>query len=361
MKSQNFQQPLSAARTYTLGELLEAFFKYNKIDAKDESGMKKTFELFAEMFTEKNQPIPVIPTTFKVGYLVWFQHFLAEMDYAKSEVKRKFGFFKRVLNWAGKAHYDQATWDSVPAIIPATFIAEMNALKPINLDHCRENERRLDAPVEHVELLLIYLPPVIADMLHIQLLTGMRPGEVCKMTVGDLKRTKEDFAEYHRLHDGQNWLYIRKDHKTRKHIGKKVVPICLEAQDILTPYLAGKPDEAPVFAKTSKRGFGKPFTSEEYYRHIQRRIAKHNLPKVVPYQIRHTNLSQVSNDFGRDTARAVADHTTEEMTAVYDHSDLKKALKVANERNRRYAGKTTDAKTSRFAALFQSFPGCLDN
>jgi hypothetical protein len=56
----------------------------------------------------------------------------------------------------------------------------------------------------------------------------------------------------------------------------------------------------------------------------------------VPYQIRHTALTGVSLIHGRDIARAVAGHTTETMTARYDHSNLEKAFMVVRERNQQY-------------------------
>jgi len=132
-------------------------------------------------------------------------------------------------------------------------------------------------------------------------------------------------------------LYVLDEHKTGRHIGIKEVPLGLEEQDILGNYLTTA--EQFVFTKHSKRGFGKPWTVHEYDRYISRAINRHNLSKIVPYELRHTSLSNISNEFGRDAARAVAGHTTEAMTSRYDHSDPQKAFMVARERNRKYLGK----------------------
>ena len=146
----------------------------------------------------------------------------------------------------------------------------------------------------------------------------------------------EEFGKYHRLHRDDIWLYLLRDHKTQESIGDKPVPLCLEAQEILEKYLDGKPGEAYVFTKTSKRGFGKPFTVAEYGRHLKRRIDKYGLEKFVSYQLRHFGVTQASTNFGLDTARAMVGHTSVQMTKRYDHSDLEKAIKVVEARNQKY-------------------------
>lgn len=193
------------------------------------------------------------------------------------------------------------TGDKLPACVSPVLLTDINAIGLIDLSRCRKNEERLDVPQEYVEAVFPYIAQVIADMLRIQLLTSMRPSEVCEMTVGSLKRTKGDFAKYNRLYDGENWIYVLDEHKTEQHIGNKVVAIMLEAQEILQKYIGDKTPDQPVFSKTGKRGFGKPFTSEEYGRYIKRVIDKHHhLQKFTAYQVRHTGLSQISLEYDRE-------------------------------------------------------------
>ena len=61
-------------------------------------------------------------------------------------------------------------------------------------------------PSKHVEPVLERLPDQIADMLRLRLLTAMRPGEVCKMRVGDIKK-KDEFGNYHRYYSAGIWLH----------------------------------------------------------------------------------------------------------------------------------------------------------
>jgi len=67
---------------------------------------------------------------------------------------------------------------------------------------------------------------------------------------------------------------------------------------------------------------------------VRKVIEAHGLQKVLPSQLRHTGISRTSKQHNRDTARALAGHTTESTTAIYDDSDFEKMLEVALEENR---------------------------
>ena len=79
----------------------------------------------------------------------------------------------------------------IPGIISSAFIAAMNAIEMIDLKSCRKNEERFDAPWEYFEAVFPHVPPHIADMLRIQLLTSLRPSEVCNMTLGRIRKERK--------------------------------------------------------------------------------------------------------------------------------------------------------------------------
>src|SRR3972149_1491459 len=81
-----------------------------------------------------------------------------------------------------------------------------------------------------VDATLAHLPDVIADMVRIQRLTGMRPCEICIMRPCDIDRA------------GEGWGYRPRSHKT-EHCGhKRVIFIGPQAQSILLRYLARDPE-----------------------------------------------------------------------------------------------------------------------
>ena len=188
--------------------------------------------------------------------------------------------------------------------------------------------------------------------MRVQLLTGMRPVEGCKVRYCDIKKTREEYAAAGILYDtyndyeGETWLYVLDQHKTKKKIGRKIVPICKEAQEVFLKWLRPGEPEKPVFP--NKRG--NPYTTHRYDVIVARTIAEHGLPKFTPHQIRHTYTTLTSKKHGRDVARAAAFHTSEKTTAIYDHADIEKRLAVMREQNRAYNVINTHAVGYEFTA-----------
>ena len=60
-------------------------------------------------------------------------------------------------------------------------------------------------PAVLVDITMPFLPPVVADMVRFQRLTGCRPGEVCLLRPCDLDRS------------GDVWAYRPESHKTEHH------------------------------------------------------------------------------------------------------------------------------------------------
>ena len=98
-------------------------------------------------------------------------------------------------------------WGASEELIPASVYHGLTAVE--GLKKGRTNARE-PAPVMPVEVTLVdatlpYLPPIVADMVKFQGLTGCRPGEVCQLRPMDLDRS------------GEVWLYRPGSHKTEHH------------------------------------------------------------------------------------------------------------------------------------------------
>ncbi len=338
MKSPLFQECAQPARTVSLHELVAQFLAKNPPKNKsDYNNVVKAFELLLELFPNADT------ANFTANQLLIFRNNLARrvsektgktfsIDYVNKLVK----FVRSVFNWGMNPNTKALSEaDMVPPLVSETLGFALSKVPLLQPGEGRANPERKDVPDEHIEAALKVLPPVIADILRIQLLTAMRPGEVCKMRVGDIKRSREDFAMLGRLDfSGEMWLDELAEHKTAKKIGKKLIFLGAEEQKILRRYLQGRDSDpaTPLFG--NKRG--RPMSGRVYSNAVKNVIAEHGLPKFVPYLMRHSNVSRNSLAFGQDVARAVVGHTTCAMTQRYDHSDLEKAFEVVKERNRQY-------------------------
>src|SRR5436305_508691 len=103
-----------------------------------------------------------------------------------------------------------------------------------------DNEARESEPVKPVgkafiEAVLPFLSEHVRTMVRLELLTGMRPGEVCTICGRDL-----DTA-------GKVWLYTPVQHKNRHRGMKRIIYLGPLAQELVKPFL--KPDlSAPLFS-----------------------------------------------------------------------------------------------------------------
>jgi len=193
-------------------------------------------------------------------------------------------------------------------------------------------------------------------MVQVQLLTGMRTGEVCVMRGIDIDMT------------GKVWLYRpgsdqgpQGEHKTAHHGYQRVIAIGPKAQEVIRPFLKldtraylFSPQEAIVEVRAERRrrrktkvqpsqqdrgkrrpkkAPGKRYTTSSYAHAIKSGCRKADaaahakdpsipnehvlVPHWHPHQLRHTRATELWREYGLDTARAVLGHTSPAVTEVY--------------------------------------------
>jgi integrase len=124
-------------------------------------------------------------------------------------------------------------WGVENELVPAAVHQALCAVAPLKRGR---TEARESAPVEPVaravvEETLPILRPILADMVRLQLETGMRPGEVVVMRACDI-----DMA-------GPVWLYRPPSHKTQHHGHERIVPIGPKGQAIIRRHLTTNTQE----------------------------------------------------------------------------------------------------------------------
>lgn len=239
-------------------------------------------------------------------------------------------------------------------------------------------EARETAPVwpvddSVVDATLPYLPAVVADMVRLQRLTGMRPAEVCIVRPCDLDRS------------GDVWLYRPASHKTEHHGRERIVPIGPKSQAVLLRYLARgaeaycfRPCEseakrragAHVERKTPlssgnrpgsnrrprpQRSPGDRYASATYRRAISRACDKafphptlagvsvteltdaqiailrrwQSEQRWAPNRLRHTAATEVRRIGGLEAAQVILGHSSAAVSQIYAERDIAKGIDVA--------------------------------
>jgi integrase len=223
-------------------------------------------------------------------------------------------------------------------------------------------------PEAFVDAVQPFVTPPVRAMIDLQLLTGMRPGEVVLLRAIDIDMT------------GKVWLYRPREHKTAWRGHDRVIALGPRAQEIVRRHL--KPNvEAYLFSprdameahraerrrrrKTKvqpsqvsrrqarpKRQPGERYTVDSYRAAVQRGIEAANkaglcdackapgveelcaacrlrqVPQWHPHQLRHTKATEIRREAGLDAARAVLGHRSPAITEVYAELDVGRAAEV---------------------------------
>jgi integrase len=141
-------------------------------------------------------------------------------------------------------------WAVAAGMLPVENNTTVKCLAPLKRGHTTAQEVEPVRPVatEVVDATLRHLTQVVADMVRFQLLTGARPGEVCRITPAMVDAS------------GEVWTITLREHKNSHHGRARTIYVGPQARQVLAPYLLRDPSE-PCFS---------PIESEQ-----QRRQAAH--------------------------------------------------------------------------------------
>jgi integrase len=267
---------------------------------------------------------------------------LVDADLCISTIRARLGVIKRMLAWA--VAHEMAPADTLHRVEAYEKAEPLRAAG----GRIRQSKKIRPAPAEHIQAILSYVNPTIRAMIELQALSGMRPGEVWRMTTGQIDRT------------GELWVYRPDVHKT-EGLGKlREVVIGPRARAVLEPWLKDDPD-AILFSpkETAERLYAerrktrhtphtpssrarkrkrspklKPrerYDKNSYKQAIERGCRKAGVPIFKPNQIRHTYATKVRKEFGLDTAQVMLGHSKADVTQVYAEVNREVAAKVALE------------------------------
>lgn len=180
-----------------------------------------------------------------------------------------------------------------------------------------------------VEATLPYLPPVVADLVRLLALTGMRPGEACALCPADIDR------DWLAVGGVPMWCARFDEHKTAWRGQHRWVPLGPRAQALLAPYLDGRDPQLPCFSpretarwycqkygrawpeRWRERGPGVQYRTQVLDRTVLRAVRRAGVKKWSPNQVRHLVGTEVEVAYDRDHARCVLGHASPNTTAVY--------------------------------------------
>ncbi len=216
---------------------------------------------------------------------------------AKATVRDYLNAVRAFLRWAG-----------VPREVRAE-IADRYPTRGLG----RRTAKVPPAPEASVRAVLARGSARLAALVRVQLLTGMRPGEVCRLTPGEIDREADTSGLTPRL-----WLYEPAKHK-KAHLDKaRRVWIGPAAQEVLRPWLEGKAAGDPVFPGRS----GRIATVKAYRALIETACVATGVEAFAPNRLRHSagTFLEGNHPKGISAAQGVLGHENPEMTRRYSEA-----------------------------------------
>lgn len=158
---------------------------------------------------------------------------LIDSGLCRSLINRRIDAVKRAFKWA-----------TAEELVPVSVYESLRTLAGLRQRRTSAREAEPVGPVDDatVDATLLHLPPYVRAVVELMRYTGMRPAEVCGMTLNQIER-------------GAVWTYSPTRHKTKYRGKNRCVPLGPNARAVLSAFLAGRalePD-APIFSPRRAR------------------------------------------------------------------------------------------------------------
>ena len=295
--------------------------------------LKPMTEVFAALGVEDFGPLRLIEVRDR----------MIGLDWSRKMINQRVGRIKRMFKWAV----------SRQLISPVVYhgLMTVEGLKR-GRSAAKETPKRRPVKEKYVHAILAHTTPVVAAMIELNMLTGMRPGELVIMRPADIDRS-----------DKAVWHYFPEKHKNQYRNIDRVISIGPRGQELLRPYML-RPETAFCFSPAEsekmrqeklhaertvplkygnrpgtnrvsrpKKKLGEVYTVSGFGHAVAHALKAANkvvtekaaakgkepqlIPHWMPYQLRHTAATKVRKEMGYECAGATLGHTNMSATAIY--------------------------------------------
>lgn len=271
---------------------------------------------------------------------------------ARNTVNARIGVIKRMFKWA-----------VAQQVVPSDVWYGLAAVDNLRAGEAKAPKKVTPVSEAAKNAVLEYVSPVVATMIELQWLTGMRSHEVCSMRPKNIDRT------------GGLWKYRPAQHKTEHHGHERLIHLGPLAQKLIAPFIEREehkrlftPEESEFWhrhrrtlrrktdrrwgnrvgtnrVRQPKRRPGHEFTPSAYRQTIGRGCDMAFKPppelegtererwvkdhRWTPHQLRHAAATRIRKQYGLEVAALLCGHSSAKVTeAVYAERDYTKVQQV---------------------------------
>ena len=276
---------------------------------------------------------------------------------SRKTINRRVGRIRHIFSWAVSDE-----------LVPASVIVSLQAVTGLQAGRSDAREK---APVkavseQYVRQAIRHANRIVAAMLELQTMTGMRSGELVIMRTGDINRS-----------DPRVWTYRPAWHKNQHRDQDRIVYLGKQAQEIIGPFLRLDPTaylfspaeaeferkaalsaarKTPITCGNSigtnrvakpRRQPGPRYTPGSYAVAVAKACDKAFPPparldtaalkawrkanRFHPHQLRHTAATRFRKENGIETARVLLGQKSLDSTQIYAEADQEKAVKAVGK------------------------------
>ncbi len=261
---------------------------------------------------------------------------MLEAGIVRLSINRNLGRIRRMFKWGVENE-----------IVPPNAYAALTAVSGLRhgRSDAKESSPVLPIPMDDIDIIKPHVSRQVWAMIQLQLLTGMRPGEVRTLRLCDIDLTADA------------WEYRPAEHKTQHHGRSRVIFIGPKGQDIMRPFLKADrtryvfspADGREEFNAERRRNRQTPMTPSQrkrqpraspkkcpgecysvtsYARAIKNACATAEIPSWTPNRLRHNSATRLRQQFDIETVRTILGHASGFTTEIYAQLDQGKARRV---------------------------------
>lgn len=266
---------------------------------------------------------------------------MVALGWSRKHINAQFGRLRSIFAWGVENE-----------LIHPSQLAAMQAVRGLRKGKTKATEREPIGPVEWSEAqqLLPYLRPVLAAMVEIQYLTGMRSAELTAMCIAEIEFRADV------------WIYRPVKHKTAYAGKQKIICLGPQAQSLLIPYLQVPLEQflfspriaererfearraaakAKLYGKRKQSRFNpyryrERYFTDSYYQALGYAFDRmdkdrpENAPvkRWHPHQLRHTRATITRERFNLEGSQAQLGNTLQ-ATEIYAEKSLPLAIEIA--------------------------------
>ncbi len=248
-----------------------------------------------------------------------------DLEAVKQHLIRR-GYVRKTINTLLRIVVAVWKWGVAQNAVDPAALGRMQAVGMVKRGRTEARDRPKVKPVppEHVEATLPQLRQPYADMVRLQLYSGLRPGEVVALQPCDVDRSTLPWI--YRVDPEWDKTEHRKGDRDE---GERVeVYFGPKAREILGPRLEGADPDAPLFRSATRRT---PVTEENYRHRIAAAARRAGVPRWKPNQLRHNRATEIRARYGLEAAQVILRHANANVSELYAERDAGLARRVAEE------------------------------